>query len=59
MNIYIYIFFSDDNSIIISIWWDMSLNHLKKFKKFRNEVKKLTEKSIEIFWWDRGGEYLS
>ena len=31
----------------------------KKFKKFRYEIEKQTEKLLKIFWSDRRGEYLS
>ena len=31
----------------------------EKFKEFRHEVKKQTEKSIKVLRSDRGGEYLS
>ena len=31
----------------------------EKFKKFRHEVKKQTEKSLKIFRSDRGEKYLS
>jgi hypothetical protein len=45
--------------ITMSTWWDISLNPLKKIKKFKVKVENQLRKKIKVFRIDRDGEYLN
>lgn len=55
-----FITFTDDHSRYEYMYlMKYKFESFEKFKEFKNEVEKQTEKSIKILRSDRGGEYLS